>query len=263
MRKPTCARLRTSSSHGRRSSRRRRPSTTRRAQRGLAPTAEKAAQNPVIQSAGGRDVAANRGPERDLGRCRRRRAGRGARPLSRPEERARAGAPRGPRPRDGHHLERCPRRAGGRRRGAARGPGARRTRAGADRGRRRRHAPGRPASARPPASDHPDPPPDRGRVRRPGLRGARRPRGRDGRVQLRQARVRPVAPRPVAEGDLLLRRRAAAAHGDLAVPDPRTGGAGASDLHGLDRPRATGATRSTRRTTRSSTSSRASPSTGD
>ena len=167
----------------------------------------------------------------------------------------------GARPRDRDDAQLAARPARDCARGAARGARARRARPRADRGGRRRHAARRRASARAPAPDHAGAAPDRGRLPRPRLRDPRRPRGRDGRVQLRQARLRPVAPGALAPRDVLLRRRPAAAHRDLAEPDPRARGARAADLHGLDRPLLPARRRSTRRTTRSSTSSRASPST--
>ena len=63
---------------------------------------------------------------------------------------------------------------------------------------------------------------DRGHVPRARLRDPLRPRGRDGRAQLRQARVRPDASGALAARHLLPRRAHGAADGDLAVPDPFT-----------------------------------------
>ena len=54
-----------------------------------------------------------------------------------------------------------------------------------------------------------------------------------------------LAPGAVAARHALPRRAHGAPHGDLAGADPQDGVAAAADLHGLDRPRATGATRST------------------
>ena len=76
-----------------------------------------------------------------------------------------------------------------------------------------------------------------------------------------RAQLPAVAPGALVARLVLPRRRDGAADGDLAVADPRDADAEAADLHGLDRPLSTGATRSTRPTTRPSTSSRGSPST--
>ncbi len=119
-------------------------------------------------------------------------------------------------------------RAGARRRGARPAPSRRGD---------RRHAPGRGAAARASAPDHPGSPHRRGRVPRPWLRGARRPRGRDGRIQLRQARLPADALRALAARHVLLRRDARPAHRDEPVADPHPRGEAAADLHGLDRPR--------------------------
>ena len=125
----------------------------------------------------------------------------------------------------------------------------------------RRHAPRRRAAARPAAPDHAGPADRRGRVPRARLRGAGRPRGRDGRVQLRQARVPGVASRALAARHVLLRRR----RGSCAPRRRRrrsTSWKSASRRSTWSRSAAcTGATRSTRRTSRSSTSSKGSPST--
>ena len=118
-------------------------------------------------------------------------------------------------------------------RARARAPGARPP---PPRGGDRRHAPRRGATARPPAPDHAGAARRRGRLPRARLGGARRPGGRDRRVQLRQARVRADALGPLAARHVLLRRRPRPPHGDEPVADPRDGGEGAADLHGLDRP---------------------------
>ena len=121
--------------------------------------------------------------------------------------------------------------------------------------------PGEPFRARQPAPDHAAAPPDRGRLPRDGLRGLRRPRGRDRLAQLRRAQPAGGAPLARSARHLLSRRRDAAAHPHLALADPGDAGAGAAGLPRLARAGRTGATRSTRRTRPSSTRSRGSPST--
>ena len=65
----------------------------------------------MVQSAGGSQGPGNRGTERDRRRLDPRRARGGARPLPRPQERACAGSPRGPRSRERDDAERHPRPA--------------------------------------------------------------------------------------------------------------------------------------------------------
>src|SRR5262249_21003663 len=165
------------------------------------------------------------------------RAHRAPHAVPRPQERAEAGAPERPRPRDGDDVERRPRtpRRGIRGpRGRARARGAR---PGALGRRTRRNAPRRRASGRPAPPDLPDPPPRRGCVSGPRLRDSRRPRGRDRGVQLRQARVSVDALEPLAARHVLHRRRCRPANGDVAVADPPARVARPSRLHGLDRAR--------------------------
>ena len=131
----------------------------------------------------------------------------------------------------GHGAERASR--------AARG-GGRRARGGA-RARRARPAasdeivdvtlPGDGAPPRPPAPAHPDPARGRGHLPRARLRGRRRPRGRDAwhNFDALNMPLRHPARSPrdtfYVDDDTLLRTR------DVAVADPRDGGARAADLH--------------------------------
>ena len=104
------------------------------------------------------------------------------------------------------------------------------------RGARRRDAARRRVPARAPPPDHADPPRGRGRLPRARLPRGRRPRGGDDALQLRRAQLPARTPRPVAAGFPLPRRRDAAPHGDVPVPDPDDGGAAAARLHRVARP---------------------------
>ena len=91
------------------------------------------------------------------------------------------------------------------RRGAPDGARGRARRPRAGRGGRRRHAAvGPPAARRPAPADH-DHGARRRRLRRHGLRGRRRPRGRGGVVQLRRAEHRPGPPGALDAGHVLRR----------------------------------------------------------
>ena len=105
---------------------------------------------------------------------------------------------------------------------------------------RRHHAPGGPSpAARPPASHHPDPARDRGRVHRPRLQRRRGPRSRDRLLQLRRAQLRFDAPLAADVGHVL--RRAGAGHlrsasapaarAHLADAGPRDGAPAAAAVH--------------------------------
>ena len=195
----------------------------------------------------------------------RRRARRRAREVPGPQERAEARAPRGARPRDGDGAERRPRGGSSRRSTSARPCSSARSSTG-------RLAQERVDVTPPRRRPHPrghlhlidaDPPRGRGHLPRARLRRRRRPRGGDDALQLRRPQHAADTTSRARRSHTFYRRRGrrCCARETSPVADPHDGGAAATDLHGLARPRATGATRPTRRTTRSSTRSRASPST--
>ena len=142
-----------------------------------------------------------------------------------------------PRPRDRHAAERRPRPAREPRSPSAqRSSSAPSSTARSPRS-RRRHAAGRRAAARPSAPDHADAPRDRGRVPRPRLRGARRPRGRDDvDYNFDKLAFDPWHPARSPRATFFFDENRAAAHRDVAVADPGARGARAADLHGLARP---------------------------
>ena len=95
-----------------------------------------------------------------------------------------------------------------------------------------------------------------------GYEVRRRPRGRDGRVQLRQARVRRRRTRRARRGTRSSSTTTRVLRTETSPSQIHVhGGAGSRRSTWSRSAASTGATRSTRRTTRSSTSSRASPST--
>ena len=221
-------------------------------------------RRPMVQSPDGRAGPGNRGAERDRGRLDPRRARGGARPLPRPQERARAGPPRGARPRDRDDAERAPRPARGGARRAARGARARRARPRADRGASSTsRSPATQLPARPPAPDH------AGAARRSrtsssasATRSATTARSRRSSTTSTSSRFDPWHPARSPRATFFLDDDRAAAHRDLAEPDPRAWRSSEPPIYMVSIGRVLPARRrSTRRTTRSSTSSRASPST--
>src|SRR5581483_3578384 len=175
------------------------------------------------------------GEGRARGGALRRRARGGARPLRRSQVGARPGAPRCPRPRERHALERDPDAARGGDRGAGAGAAAARARARGRTG-RRRDDPGPPGGARPAAPADADPARDRGHLPRPRVRGLGRRGGRDRLGELRRAHERPRTPLALGARHVLPRRAHGAAHAYLAGPDPRDARTQAADLPHLAGP---------------------------